>query len=330
MAVIVTDIVKEYGAYYLNSGQNRARLLTLLLFGRETTKIAREIKTDNTVFQLAESNITSLVQPFQKQWTPKGDITFVPNPIQLFNLKVDMDIYPDDIEDNWLGFLASESQSRAEWPLIRYIMEEHLIKKIEEDLELKEYYKGVYAKPAVGTAGATGTSINGLKYLLQHNTKVNRLEMDPLEASVIYDQLEEAFEQIAEEYQHTKMLICVAPKWRRAFLKDKRSQGYYDLSSPNQIDDTLDFSPAKVKALPSMIGTDDLFITPEANLLHITKKGKNAAKFKVEESKRCVSIMTDWWEGFGFGLNEVVWTNVEAVTAPDPDAGGSGENESGE
>jgi len=313
MAIIVTDIVKEYGAYYLNSGQNMARLRRLLLFGRETTAIARQIMTENTIYQLAESNITSLVQPFQKTWTPKGEVTFTPNPIQLYNMKVDMDIYPDDIEDNWLGFLASESQSRKEWPLIRYIMEEHLVKKIEEDLELKLYYKGVYKAPTVGTSGDTETSMNGLLIHLKNNKKVNRLTMDALEASIIYDQLEEAYEQVSEVYQNTPMLICTAPKWRRAFLKDKRAQGYYSITGPNEIDDTLDFSPAKVKQLPSMIGTDDLFITPNQNLLHLTKKGRNSANFKVEEYRRCVSILTDWWEGFGFGLNEVIWTNVKAA-----------------
>jgi hypothetical protein len=318
MAIIVTDIVQEYGAYYLNSGQNRTRLLQLLLFGRETTKIAREIKTDNTVYQLAESNITSLVQAFQKGWTPKGDIQFTPNPITLYKMKVDMDLYPDEIEDNWLGFLASENQNRKDWPLIRYIMEEHLIKKIDEDLELKEYYHGVYTAPTTGTAGDTGKSMNGLKYLLQNSSKINRLVMDPLEVSILYDQLENAYDQIAEEYQHTNMLVCMAPRWQRAFLKDKRAQGYYQITKPGEIDNTLDFSPAKVIGLPSMIGTNDLFITPRENLLHLTKKGKNSATFKVEESKRCVSIMTDWWEGFGFGLNEIVWTNVpEPDTEPD-------------
>jgi hypothetical protein len=315
MAIIVTDIVNEYGAYYLKSEQNMSRLNRLLLFGRETTKIARQIKTDNTVYQLAESNITSLVQPFQKTWTPKGNVTFTPNPIQLFKMKVDMELYPDDIENNWLGFLASENQNRKEWPLVRYIMEQHLIQKIEEDLELKVYYKGVYSAPAAGTAGATETAMNGLKHHLTNNSKIQRLTMDPLEASIIYDQLEDAYDQIAEVYQNTPMLICLAPQWRRAFLKDKRAQGFYEHAGPSQIDDALDFSPARVKALPSMIGTDDIFITPTQNLLHITKKGNNASSFRVEESKRCVSIMTDWWEGLGFGLNEVVWTNVEEPEA---------------
>jgi len=319
MAIIVTDIVKEYGAYYINAGQNMDRLKRLLLFGRETNKVARQIKTNDTVYRLSQSNITSLVQPFQKTWTPKGEITFVPNPIELFKMKVDLDIYPDDIEDNWLGFLASENQNRKEWPLIRYIMEQHIIQKIDEDLELQIYYKGVHQAPTAGTAGATETSMNGLQLHLQTNAKVNRLTMDPLEASTIYDQLEEAFEQVSEVYQNTPMLICIAPKWRRAFLKDKRAQGFYDISDPGQIDDTLDFSPAKVKGLPSMIGTNDLFITPNQNMIHLTKKGQNAATFKVEESKRCVSILTDWWEGLGFGLNEVVWTNVaEEGETPEP------------
>ena len=312
MAINVADIISEYGAYYKNSGQNMSRLLRLIQFGRETTKIARQIKTDNTIFRLATSNITSLVQAFQKTWTPKGEVTFLPNPIELFNMKVDMDIYPDEIEDNWLGFLASESQSRIEWPLIRYIMENHIFKQIEEDLEMKLYYKGVRVEPTAGTAGNTENSMNGLQLHLQTNQKVNRLEMDPLEASTIYDQLEEAYEQIKEEYQNKPMLICLAPKWYRAFLIDKRSQGFFTRTGPNEIDNTLDFSPAKVHGLPSMINTDDLFITPNQNLLHLTKKGQNAANVRLEESKRCVSIMTDWWEGLGFALNEVVWTTVKS------------------
>jgi hypothetical protein len=314
MAINASSIVSEYGAYYINSGQNKSRLLQKLLFGRETVKYARKVKTDDTVYRMANDEISSVVQPFQKAWTPKGDVTFKPNPIQLFKMKVDMEIYPDEIEYNWLGFLASDNLSRKEWPLIRYIMEVHLMKKIDDDLELKEYYKGVYAAPTAGTAGNTGTSMDGLKKLLQKKAGINRLDMDDLETTTIYDQIEEAFESIEEVYQNKSMIVAVAPSWRRAFLKDKREMGRYDFSGPNQIDDTLDFAPAKVAGLPSMIGTDDLWITPGENFLHITKKGQNAAQFRIEESKRCVNIMTDWWEGLGFGINEVVWTNVAAVS----------------
>lgn len=315
MAITTTDIVTEYGAYYINSGQNMARLKRLLLFGRETTKLASKIKTDDTVYRLAKSVMTRLVQSFQKSWTPKGDLIFTPNPIELFHMKVDFEVYPDDVEDNWLGFLASNDLSRKEWPLIRYILESHFFGQINTDMEELEYYKGVFAAPTSGTAGVSGQSMNGLKTFLTTD-KVNHVTMAALDAATIYDQVETFFESISEQYQNSRMIIGMAPKWKRAFLKDKRSLGYYDITSPSQIDDTLDFSPARVVGLPSMIGTDDIWATPIDNFLHITKKGENAAKVKIEESKRVVNLLTDWWEGLGFGINEVVWTNVAEVVAP--------------
>ena len=311
MSINKADIVTEYGAYYIAGGQNEQRLRRLLLFGRETTKIATEIKTDDTVYRLAKSTISSLVQAFQKSFTPKGDVTFTPNPIELFKMKVDMEVYPDDIEDNWLGFLASNSLTRKDWPLVRYILESHVYGKIAEDMELNEYYKGVYAAPTSGTAGVSGTAMNGLKVTLESDG-INRLTMSALATSTIYDQIEAAFEQIAEVYQNTEMVVCLSPAWARAFLKDKRTLGYYTIDGANKIDNRLDFAPAGVFGLPSMIGTNDIWITPKSNFLHLTKKGENSAKVNIEESKRCVNIMTDWYEGLGFGIKELVWTNVAA------------------
>ena len=312
MSITKTAIVSEYGAYYIAGGQNEQRLKRLLLFGRETTKLATEVKTDDTVYRLAQSNMSSLVQSFQKSFTPKGDVTFTPNPIEVFKMKVDMEIYPDDIEDNWLGFLASNSLSRKEWPIVRYILESHAFGKIAEDMELNEYYKGVYAAPAAGVAGVNGTAMNGLKKTLQ-SAGISRLTMSALDAATIYDQIEAAFEQIGEVYQNTEMVVAMSPKWARAFLKDKRGLGYYTIDGASKIDNRLDFAPAAVVGLPSMIGTDDIWITPKENFLHITKKGENSAKVNIEEAKRCVNVMTDWYEGLGFGIKQLVWTNVVAV-----------------
>lgn len=313
MAITKTAIISEYGAYYLNSGQNMARLRQLLMFTRKSSQYFTQIKTDDTIYQMAMAQVTSLVQAFQKAFTAKGDFTFTPNKIQLFKMKVDIEIYPDDIEDSWLGFLSSNSLSRKEWPLIRYLLESFILSKIQEDMELTVIYKGVYVAPTAGTAGTTAGAMNGLKIGLKAATVNHDTTVGALDAATIYDQFEKAYELINEVYQGMEMNIHCAPKWERAFLKDKRSLGYYQLNSSNQIDNSLDFAPAKVIGLPSMIGTDDWFITPKANVLHLNKKGDNQGKVLVEESKRCVNIMTDWYEGLGFGINEIVWTNVEAA-----------------
>lgn len=310
MSIETTDIVKEYGAYYIDAGQNKSRLFKKILFGKETTKYARKIKTNDTVYRLAGATMTSVVQGWQKAFTPKGEVKFDPNPIPLYKMKVDLSIYPDDIEDNWLGFLADNNLSRKEWPLIRYIMEEHLFSQIDNDMEMNEYYKGVYKKPDEGVAGANGASMNGLKYLLG-DPKVSRLDgIGPLDASTIHDQIESAVDQMKEEYQGEEIIVGVSPKWAKAFLKDKRSLGFYNIKTPGEVDHTVDFSKATVRGLPSMMGTNDLWLTPRKNFLHITKKGDNAGKVKVEEDKRCVDIMTDWYEGLGFGFSELVYTTV--------------------
>jgi len=312
MAIDKTAIITEYGAYYKAGSENEKRLKRLLLFGRETTKLATEIKTDDTIYQMGQSVISSLVQSFQKGFTPKGDVKFTPNEIRLFHFKVDLEIWPDDISDSWLGFLESNSLTRKEWPLIRYIMESHFYQKVDDDMERRVYYKGVFVAPTTGTAGLTENSMNGLKYYLQHKS-VNHVTMAALDASTIYDDVEGFYESISAEYQGQKMIVAMSPSWKRKFLKDKRALGYYQIKGANEIDDSIDFTPSNVIGLPSMEGTNDIWATPVGNFLHITKKGENSSKVNIEESKRCLAIMTDWYEGLGFGINETVWTNVAAA-----------------
>lgn len=313
MAITKTAIIAEYGAYYLNSGQNMARLKQLLMFTRKSSQHFTQLKTDDTIYQMAMATVTSMVQAFQKAFTPKGDFTFTPNKIQLYKMKADLEIYPDDVEDSWLGFLASNSLTRKEWPLIRYLLESFILSKIQEDMELNIIYKGVYVAPTVGTAGLTQNAMNGLRKSLQAAAVNHDTTIGALDGATIYDQCEAIYELISEVYQGMAMNIHLAPKWERAFLKDKRSLGFYQMQGPGQIDNGLDFAPVKVIGLPSMIGTNDWFITPKANILHLNKKGDNQGKVLLEESKRCVVVMTDWYEGLGLGVNEICWTNVAAV-----------------
>ena len=162
----VSDIVTEYGAYYEKGNQNASRLLKLLMQPTVTENYMTAVKTDDTIFKLANGVIDDIVQPFQKAFTPKGTVTFKPQPIELHHIKVDFSMYPDDIEATWLGFLASSDLKRTDWPIVRYAWEQYLINKIKDNMELKEIYKGVYEAPVPGAAGATGKSMNGIAFKL--------------------------------------------------------------------------------------------------------------------------------------------------------------------
>ena len=194
------------------------------------------------------------------------------------------------------------------------MIEKAYIPKIHEDLEMKAYYTGKYKAPTAKTANKPEDVMDGLKSCIQKGVDADKshvlTDIGALSKTTVFDQVEAAIDQISDVYQGTEMLVCMAPVFARAYLRDKRSQGFYDITSAKQIDLGIDFSPSRVCPLPSMGSCTDLFITPKANLLHITDKTMNKETFKIEESKRTVSLLTDWQEGVGIALDELVWTNI--------------------
>lgn len=307
------SIKTEFGAYYLANGQYTQRVKQMMLQAAVTPSYMTPIKTDDTIYQLASSTITKLVQGFQKGFTPKGAVSFQPKTIQLRKIKIDFSEYPDDLEATWLGFLSSASTTRKDWPFIKWLIETHIIPMMKQEMELAAYYKGVYTAPVVDTPNEAKDVMDGLGTLIQTGVNANKINIipaiGPLSATTIFDQVEAFIEGISPIYQTQAMNVFMAPAMARAYLKDKRSQGFYNLNSAGQIDNSIDFSPQQVVGLPSMAGTTDVFATPKANMLYCTKKLSNATNFNIEEALRQVLLMCDWWEGIGFGLDEIVWTN---------------------
>ncbi|MDP3641768.1 MAG: hypothetical protein Q8S54_01115 [Bacteroidota bacterium] len=320
MSITTSAIIAEYGAYYQDAGQNKKRILSMLSQGRQITTLATPIKTDDTIFRLANATFRTLVQPFQKAFTQKGGVNIVPNEIRIFRFKIDDEFMPDELYATWLGFLTAKQVDRKEWPFVKWLIEVYYNRQIDQDMELNEYYKGVYAAPAAGVAGADGTGMNGLKKLLQDGVDaetIHTINIGPLDKDQIFDQVEEFTDKIAEVYQGIPMDICMSQYWCKKYLQDKRSQGFYQNKSDQDINTGIDFTPMKIKGLASMVETNDLFCTPSENFLHISPATITKNTFKLEESKRSVAVLGDWAEGLGFGINQAVWTNIpKTVVGP--------------
>jgi hypothetical protein len=319
MSLTVTDVVSQYGAYYLNQGQNEKRLLQLLTQGRQLPGHCTPMPTDETIFRLANPTFRSLVQPFQKTFTQKGGAEFKPNEIRLFHMKMDDEFHPDDLTATWLGFLASmDVAEREKWPFVKWLMENYYKNQIDQDVELNEYYKGVYSTPVTGTAGEDGTGMDGLKLQLQRGVDagtINSVNIGTLSTATIFDQVEEFTDGISEVYSGIAMDVYMSQYWYKKYMQDKRAQGFFTKFNAGEIDGSIDFTPLNVKPLAAMAGTSDIFCTPKANLLHLYSLSANKKKFVVEASKRNVAVMADWWEGLGFGINQAVWTNIQATAS---------------
>ena len=162
-----TAIVTQFGSHYIPEGQNESRLLSQMRQKSATTSYAKSIIYDGEVYRFANTRLGEIVQQFQKKFTPKGTLEFIPNEIRLRNIKMDLSLYPDEVKGSWLGFLQDlSSDERKNWPIVRFLLEKEVIPQLGSDMELKAYFKGIFEAPVTDQAGTTAKVIDGIKSLL--------------------------------------------------------------------------------------------------------------------------------------------------------------------
>jgi hypothetical protein len=313
-----TDIVNEFGAYYLNNGQNLARLRKLIYQRTMTPQLATPIMTDESQYRHSTAAITEVAQGFHINFTTKGDSSFTPRTIDLRRIKIDQRYSPDVIVESWLGFLATiDDADRKNWPIVRWLWENLVLPRKDQDMELKAYYQGVYSAAGGVTPTAAKATLDGLrKQAIEAIAAVpgNNLTaaIGNLTTATIFDQVEAFGAKVLEANEALvnsggKMYLCMSNKWKVAYLKDKRetlgTNVNYDAGKL-----TVDFiDNLYIVGLPSMVGFDDLIAFPEGNLLHCFNRTKPPVPSVKEVVERQISLYTDWREGLGFAFDEYVF-----------------------
>lgn len=315
MAINKTELVEEFGNYYKPEGQNMNSLKSQLRKPTVTPGYARLIIHDGELYRSSNVKFTEAVQAFQKKFTPKGSITFLPNEILLRQIKADVEISPDDVNGSWLGFLGSiDEGERVNWPIVRYMVEKEILPQINHDMEMKVYFKGVYAAPTVGTAGTAAASMDGIQKKLDDalaETDIDKkAQAVTLSAAITkanaFELIEEFAENIDETLDGIPMTIYMSKKYLTWYLQDKRNTHGQDINyKADKL--TIDFSEnLKLVSLPSMNGSNYIWATPDDNFQYLRRKnGMNNPVLQARE--RDVLFMLDWWEGIGFQYNPLIY-----------------------
>jgi hypothetical protein len=310
MSIDNSAIVTAFGAYYLNEGQNLSRLTSSLRTKSVTPSFATPIIIDSDIYRSANADLSEIIQGFQTGWTPKGDVSFTPNEIPLRNIKIDLELYPDKLKGNWLGFLTSLTEAeRKNWPIVRYLAEEHVATRIPNDLETKAYFKGAYVAATPGTATAASEVMDGLKTTITAGLSGNMNTValtDAITYLNAFERVEEFVDGLAElTDKGVSVVVKMDLKILKWYLRDKRNTHGQDVNYQAE-SVTVDFTNVQLVGLPSMAGEKMLWATTPANFVYIRKvNGMNAPR--VEESKRQLFIMLDWWEAIGFDHDELVY-----------------------
>lgn len=311
MSITSTNMVTAFGAYYINEGQNMERLREQVRQKTVTPQYAELIIHDGDVYRFSNVTLGEIVQGFQKAFTAKGDLAFEPNEIRLRNIKIDLSLYPDDVKGRWLGFLADlKVQERKDWPIVRYLLEKHVIPQLHADMETQAYFKGSYVAPTPGTPTPAAAVMDGIKKLLDAGITASSMNPVTLTNAVTkanaFDRIEEFSENIPEVLSSVPVTIYMSTRKLLWYLQDKRNTHGADINYvPGKV--TVDFMDnIKLVGLPSMAGSDYIWATPDSNFLYL-RKVNGMSDPKVEEAKREVFLMLDWWEGIGFGYNGLVY-----------------------
>lgn len=316
--MVIADIITEFGAYYIKNDANMARMVQQLYYPSTTDTLLTPFYTDDTIYRASEGRFQRVLQPFQKAWTPIGQMTFLPVAIEMFKQKIDTQEYPDTLEGTWLGFLAGDGIDRKQWPFIRWFVEKFLLPQAKQDYELNEVYAGVFAAPTPGTAGAAGTSMDGLRLAINTNVTNGRttpitLGAVPADVSDLVDYVEALVDGIDHRYWNIPMQLAVSQANERNYKRGLRAKYGRDLdfTGTNAV---VKETNIEVVGLPSMVGSSKMWCTPKSNVLQLNKKTQNQQQVQIDSVDRLIKIFSDWWSGVGFVIPELVFTNDVDLT----------------
>ena len=318
--ITATDIVAEWGLLYRNQGQKLTDIMSRLRQKTVTSKYFPMRTTDQTVMEKASSSTTSVLQRFQKAFTPKGGVTFEPLAIHLMKLKIDLAEYPDELEETWLGFLADNSLKRKDWPFVKWYLYEMGFKQLDADRENNEIYKGVPGVITPGTATADGTNLLGIK------KQINTFDADgtlakivmgamPTDPLLVVEYVEDFYKQVPRVIKNELDFGFVQEDVHDLFrdgMRLKYNAQYKDVDDSKLT--KLRNDNISLVGLPSMAGSNKIWTTPVWNRQGGIKKPKNPSIFEVENVDRQVKAYTDWYEAYGFWVPQYLYSNdVELV-----------------
>ncbi len=321
MAIDVSAVVGQFGAYYVAGSANQANLRNMLYKAVETAQYFSNRPTSDTIWRGTQASLDRVIQPFQKAYTPIGTITFKPNQFPLFNIKIDKDETPDDLEPTYEGFLADVADNeRANWPFVRWFAENHVLPRKDQDLEVNEYFSGVFATPTPGTAGNAGTSMDGIRKVIRGYNTAARTNLGngaiatgvaATSDSDFCEQVEGFVDGIPSLFRKQLDYIFMAPelyiKYKRGKVKKYGLQINYTSGSDKT--NIEDYQNIQVIGLESHTGSGLIWTSLPTNRIRPIKKAALADTLKIESAKRTVSLYTNWWEALNFEVPEFIFHN---------------------
>lgn len=321
------DLVSEFGAV-MPAGTRIEILAKRIYNGFDDSKYFRKISS-NTNYKATSTLMTEVSQQFVPAWTPKGGAKFTPIEITYRRHKINVELVAADILESWLQYLYEQGKTPAEMPIIKYIVEEHVLPKVTDDITLSMIAKGKFVdhndgNVADGDEGfAAADSMDGIENILIDGKNTTGCKMNFFKNAVDYTTLTAAqllayvnsfVDAISPLFARIFNVYC-SPEFLTAYQRaDFEVNGKYTAS---ENDGKIRFSKFSLVALKSMYGSKIIFATPEENMVILVDYAKAEScinDIQVENYK--VKVFGEYSLATGFLVAEAVYAAVPADYEP--------------
>ena len=309
----ISEVTSQLGNYWRKYEKSIWRMITTDI---QLETYTRKVPGITDEYVTTKSEHSELLQPFQKAYTPKGDVAFVPRINKVRQLKIDYTIdCMDDLYKSYLHEMANESEvSREKWPLVKYIIQMHIIPGIREELETMSG-SGDYAAPIPGTPGAMIDGADGFLTIIADEILATNLV--PIATGAItqanaVDRIEFFNDSIPSKYDKMPGIIFCSPTVAKFYKRDYRNEfgSTNDQAAKDNL--TIDGSKRILVPVDAFAGSSRLLYTPSGptgNMITMYDKIYALNNFSIQLDKREVIIVGDFKRGWGFGTLDNVFVN---------------------
>lgn len=275
-------------------------------------KYARRITKVKGEFKAGHSVLSHVLQGFQAVWNEMGATKIKANDLTNRRCKVNFAIIPDEIEGTYLAWANEENKDAQDRSISRYIAND-LGGKIMDDLNDMSI-NGEYDAGNLGTFGAAFDGILKVLNDIVTNTIAGGTEhpgyLIPIDALTETNMVEQVtvFEKSVPQKLRSKI--------KRIYMGSDRRDDYI-LDYEDTMGTKVTFKEGdkaltrlnrwEIVGLDNLVGSDMIFATPDENLLHLVDIFDKPQVTKVQEEDYKVKIFMDFWNGYGFYFNQMVF-----------------------
>lgn len=299
----------------------RLEILTKRLYaGFSDSKHMTRVQS-NTDYIATDAIMTEVSQQFTPAWTPKGNAKFTPLRIPYRRHKINVSIKPAEIIPSWLLYMYEQGKTLAQMPVTHYIINEHILPKLLEDITTSMISKGKFVDAGIkndgDTAPAAKDSMDGFETILAEGRKNPKCKMNFYKDAVNPYTLGDAellkyiqgFVDSISPLFAGKMDIHCAPELLTLYQRaDFAVNGKY---TGELVGGKVRFTNFNLIPMDSMYRSQILFATPKSNFVELVDySAPDKCIQKINEYDYDLHVIGEYSLSVGFKVQEAVYAAV--------------------